>query len=122
MKELISELENYLVNNKSKLNDEKLIKLKNNIVCEFQKKYKLFYVGKIIFNDNSVNFIEYNKNININDYDFIIPVRDFKLILLIENFNGKDNDMDSGINNYIKKIQQIYKKIYELDGIILKFI
>jgi hypothetical protein len=122
MKELISELENYLVNNKSKLNDEKLNELKNNIVCEFQKKYKLFYVGKIIFNDNSVNFIEYNKDMNINDYDFIIPVRDLKLILLIENFNGKDNDMDSGINNYIKKIQQIYKKIYELDGIILKFI
>ena len=41
---------------------------------------------------------------------------------LINRFNDINSVMDSGINNYIKNIQLIYKKIYELEGIILKFL
>lgn len=122
MQELIKELEQCLLVEKSKQDIKKITKLKEEIINKYLEKYKIFYLGKISSNNQYLDLIEYNNEININEFDFIIPVKDKKLISLINRFNDINSVMDSGINNYIKNIQLIYKKIYELEGIILKFL
>lgn len=112
-------IEEYISDNKKNINNKELNLLKKELIEEYKKEYKDFYIVKI----DSDNIIEkYNNNIDIDEFNFIIPKYDKKLEKMIKIVQDPMTGIELGINIYIKKIENIYKQVHLLDGSILKFI
>lgn len=119
IKEYTIKIEDYISSNKKNINNKKLSLLKKELIEEYKKEYKKFY----IININSKNIIEeYNDDIDIEEYNFIIPEYNKKIKSMIEKLQDPMTGIELGINIYIKKIENIYKQVHLLNGSIIKFI
>lgn len=120
MEQLINELETYIKENNPSSTDTKLKELQSKIINEYKKNHDESICGKIKL-DNLEEDIFFPAN-NNKSCHFIIPKKDRKLYNMIVDFNDYDTGLFYGIENYIKQLNNIYKKILELGGIVLIYV
>lgn len=122
MEELKKKLEEYIRDNKPLPNDEGLKQIQKMILEKIQESGNEFYLGKIKLSKLDEKIFTPLDEITDAEYHFIIPAKNRKLYNMIVDFNDYDTGIFYGIDNYVNQLQNIYKKIDELNGIILSYV